>query len=157
MECKQMAQASDKDTYARFFELKEQIITLNAELKDVQGQVREMMQTQLDASGKKVVVVKSPHHDKVIQYSTSKTRATISKQFVKKTLAAYITEIGHLSADDVQGFIDYLEASRDLQTRTTTRLAYRKPKQQTALAATTILPEAKHTRVEEQEVEPILV
>lgn len=154
-----MAQADEKDTYARFFELKEEIAVLTAELKELQPQVREMMQKQLDASGKKVVVVQSPHHDKVIQFSKNKTKASINKQFVKKTLQSYITEIGSISKDDVQGFIDYLESTRALQTRTTTRLAYKKPKQPALPTATTTLPDNKHATLEaeEGEIDPILV
>ena len=136
------------ESYSRFFEIKEHIANLNKELKTLQPTIKQLMQDKLEISGKRKIIIRSPKYPKVIEYAKSTTRATLSKQFIREMTVQYLTEVGSIGPEDVDGLVDYIDEQRDLHKRATTRLSYKAQKRPVNTAASvTTDDEAEPVRI----------
>ncbi len=118
-----MAGTSDTQTLLRYFELKEELAKLQAELKLVQPAVKKYMESKAEVAGIPKVTVSSPEYDKVIEFRRSKVKASLSLALVTECVRSYLAENG--MADFADDFKVYLDKQRSQRKKDRSTLSYK--------------------------------
>ena len=126
---------SDNQALNRFFELKETLAKLQAELRTIQPKVKRFMALQQERAGLPRVTVARPNYTKVIEYRKTTAKASLNLEFITECLSAFleggtVSEASCLkSTSFIEDFSTFLETRRVQCKRDRNVLSYKKPTQ----------------------------